>query len=157
MTYDKNEIKKIPITSLYDLGISKKVFGGYLYKNCPFCSHKWHLKIDIEKNLFYSHSACVSGGSVIDFIMRLYNKSFQESISFIGENSNLQTSSFKRKSTLEENIDKKINDMIEKKIDSFFHYANERMFFKGYSLLDDKIKLFHAICMWELKGDVNIC
>jgi len=60
-----------------------KTSEGKLYKNCPFCTHKWHFYIK-ENNTYGSFSKCCESGTVIDFISNLENISFSEAIKKLG-------------------------------------------------------------------------
>lgn len=91
--YNIDQIKKIPITNFLS-GKRKNVSNGFLYENCLFCEHKWHFRVDIEKNLFLSYSGCVKGGDVIDFIRQKESFSFSEAIEMLGNNYNIEKGKF---------------------------------------------------------------
>lgn len=164
--YEISNIKNIQLTSIISNYLLNekcmKVDVGYIYENCPFCSHKNHFQINKRLNLYSSFSGCCKGGSVIDFIMEIEGLNFQQAISKLGDDFNIpqsekefDTSKREREilNLLSQHEDQRILDEINRIFDflTFMEYENE--FLKCISLIGTE-ELTHYI--YGLKGRYEI-
>lgn len=153
--FDIAQIKKIPITN-YLLGRRRKISKGYLYRDCPFCTHKWHFSVDIQKNLYNSYSQCVQAGDVIDFIRKKESIAFKEAIEMLGNNYNIDKKEFKPlpKKELDKlkTIEKLETERIRKIKNDFFRFLKrmqfDKTFFKCIKMPENR--LLHYI--YNLEG-----
>ena len=159
--YNIDEIKKISIMNFVS-GKKRKVSKGYLFEECPFCSHKWHFAIDIQKNLFHSYNSCIQGGDVISFIQKKDNISFKETIEKLGDSYNIRKSDFKPLPNTELNLIKEHQRQesrrIQKIFNDFFRFLKRMKFNKSFEkcLKMDNDRLLHYIYNLEGMGCYKI-
>jgi DNA primase len=146
--YEISNIKNIQLTSIISNYLLNekymKVDVGYIYENCPFCSHKNHFQINKRLNLYSSFSGCCKGGSIIDFIMEVEGLNFQQAISKLGDDFNIpqsekQFDTSKREREILTLLAEYEDQRILKEINRFFEFLTfmeyDEIFDKSISLV----------------------
>jgi hypothetical protein len=160
--YDLNQIKTIPIFNFLENWNRKTNSDSFIYENCPFCSHKWHFVVNKQGSLFYSHNACIKGGSVIDFIQAYENLNFHDSIKFLADKFNVSGDSLiyvdKKKIEKLKRLEEKDSIREKKIINDFFQFLKIKMYDKTFLKVYtwDNIKLLHYIYDLHAYGAYNI-
>lgn len=147
--YDKNIIKnnihlKTIISDYMISGKKMKVDVGYIYEDCPFCSHKNHFQVDITKNLYNSFNGCCKGGDVIKFMMEIEGIGFKDAITKLGDRFNIGKTKFERTQSKRELeiltlLTKHQDYQLEKEINKIFDFLifmeYEKEFWKCISMV----------------------
>jgi DNA primase len=162
INYDKNDIKNIKIIDIIPNYIDdKKMKVGveWVYKNCPFCSHKNHFQVNIQKNIYNSFNGCCKGGDIINFIMEVEKIDFQKAIKKLGDDFNItqpkkiSMNYSRREREILKIISEYEDQRLQKEINRFFDFVKfmeyEEIFMKALSLVGSD-NLIHYI--YNLKG-----
>lgn len=83
---DIKELKrKLPKLEEIITGKSKKKGKYLVFHDCPFCNHKDHFVIDLNKNEYHSFNGCCDRGSVIDWYMKKEGMSWKDIFQMVSE------------------------------------------------------------------------